>query len=249
MTNRIFISYRRDDSQGSAGRLRDKLVQHFPAEHVFMDVDNVEPGIDFVTSIEEAVGDCDVLLAVIGRSWLSSADNQGRRRLDSPEDYVGLEIAAALARDIRVIPVLVDGAEMPHSEEMPAGIAMLARRNAIALRHDRFDDDSARLIKVLRRALGDDGLAAVPDTVETQGTEKAMGDSGPPEPAPPSRGRFRKVIIYGGLLFVLFIATNGFGKGTMSEPGVNTAQLILIGLALWFGGRKLLRMWKARSSA
>ena len=113
MTNRIFISYRRDDSQGSAGRLRDKLVQYFPPEHVFMDVDTVEPGIDFVASIQKAVGDCDVLLAVIGKRWLDSVDSQGRPRLESPEDYVGLEIAAALARDIRVVPVLVDGAEMP----------------------------------------------------------------------------------------------------------------------------------------
>ena len=156
MTNRIFISYRRDDSQGSAGRLRDKLVQHFPPEHVFMDVDTVEPGIDFVTSIEKAVGDCDVLLAVIGKRWLSSVDSQGRPRLESPEDYVGLEIAAALARDIRVVPVLVDGAEMPRSEDMPRTIASLARRNAVSLRHDRFDDDSARLIEVLKRALGEE---------------------------------------------------------------------------------------------
>lgn len=247
MTNRIFISYRRDDSQGSAGRLRDKLVQHFPPEHVFMDVDNVEPGIDFVTSIEQAVGDCDVLLAVIGKSWLSSMDSQGRLRLESPEDYVGLEIAAALARDIRVVPVLVDGADMPRSEDMPQAIALLARRNAVALRHDRFDDDSARLIEVLKRALGEEDRPAANRPTQ-HAADPAETETTAGEPPPASKRRVRKIILYGALFFVVFVATNGFGKGTISAEGVNGGRLILIGLALWFGGRKLHRMWKARSS-
>lgn len=245
MINRIFISYRRDDSQGSAGRLRDKLVQHFPPEHVFMDVDTVEPGMDFVTSIETAVGDCDVLLAVIGKRWLSSLDSQGRPRLESPEDYVGLEIGAALARDIRVVPVLVDGAEMPRSEDMPQAIAPLARRNAISLRHDRFDDDSARLIDVLKRALGEEYSAADGPAVHAAAPPGAAAGDVPPG----SKRRMRKIIIYGGLFFLVFVATNGFGNGHISQQGVNGGQLILIGIALWFGGRKLHRMWKARSSA
>ena len=249
MTNRIFISYRRDDSQGSAGRLRDKLVQHFPPEHVFMDVDTVEPGIDFVTSIEKAVGDCDVLLAVIGKRWLSSVDSQGRPRLESPEDYVGLEIAAALARDIRVVPVLVDGAEMPRSEDMPRTIASLARRNAVSLRHDRFDDDSARLIEVLKRALGEEYRPA-PRSPASQAAAAAGTDGTAAADAEPgSKRRTRKIILYGALFFVLFVATNGFGGGDISEQGVGGGRLLLIVLVLWFGGRKLHRMWKARSSA
>jgi len=105
--SRIFISYRRDDSGGWAGRLYDRISQHFGRDHVFMDIDTIEPGLDFVEVIEQAVGSCDALLALIGRQWLTLTDDDGQRRLDNPEDFVRLEIAAALVRNIRVIPVLV----------------------------------------------------------------------------------------------------------------------------------------------
>jgi hypothetical protein len=84
---RIFPSYRRDDSSGYAGRLYDRLSQHFGRAHLFMDVDTIPPGLDFVEAIQDAVGSCDVLLAVIGRQWLTSTDRRRRRRLDNPEDF------------------------------------------------------------------------------------------------------------------------------------------------------------------
>jgi hypothetical protein len=127
---KIFISYRRDDSGGWAGRLYDRLSQHFGRDNVFMDIDTIEPGLDFVEVIGQAVGSCDALIALIGKQWLTLTDDAGRRRLDDPEDFVRLEIAAALARNIRVIPALVQGARMPRSPDLPDVLRMLARRNA-----------------------------------------------------------------------------------------------------------------------
>ena len=96
-----------------AGRLSDHLSKHFPSNQIFMDVDSVDPGEDFVKTIEQTVGSCDVLIAVIGKGWLTSSDQEAQRRLENPEDFVRIEIATALRRDIRVIPVLVEGALMP----------------------------------------------------------------------------------------------------------------------------------------
>src|SRR5437773_2664408 len=97
----IFISYRHEDSIAYAGRLYDRLIAHFGAEQVFMDIDTIEPGADFVEVIERTVGSCDVLLVIIGKRWLSATDEGGQPRLDSPEDFVRLEIATALERKIR----------------------------------------------------------------------------------------------------------------------------------------------------
>src|SRR5262249_42731377 len=114
----IFINYRREDSAGHAGRLFDRLSSHF-AGRGFMDIETIERGVDFVEVIEKAVGSCEVLIVMIGREWVRLKDASGRRRLDDPDDFVRLEIASALARDIRVIPVLVEGAPMPRSEDLP----------------------------------------------------------------------------------------------------------------------------------
>jgi hypothetical protein len=138
MNGQIFISYRRDDSSAWAGRLSDNLSRHFISKQIFIDV-NLEPGIDFV---EASVGSCDALIAVIGKRWLTSSDEEGKRRLDNPEDFVRLEIATALKRNIRVIPVLVDGALMPRSGDLPDNLKLLVRRNALDVSHNRFIADS-----------------------------------------------------------------------------------------------------------
>jgi hypothetical protein len=104
MSGQIFISYRREDSLSVAGRLYDRLSARFHQNQIFMDIDTIDVGIDFVKAIEESVASCDVLIAVIGRHWLVRSDEQGRRRLDNPEDFVRIEIATALKRSIRVIP-------------------------------------------------------------------------------------------------------------------------------------------------
>ena len=150
---RIFISYRGADSAGYAGRVYDRLTAHFGKDAVFMDVDTIEAGLDFVEVLQNAVQSCDVLIALIGRSWPNIKDVDGRRRLDNPEDFVRIEIAAALSRDIRVIPVPVDGVPMPHSTELPENLKPLARRNAIQLNHHSFNADAQRLISQLELAL------------------------------------------------------------------------------------------------
>jgi len=152
-TGRIFISYRRADSAGYAGRIYDRLTAHFGEDAVFMDVDTIEAGLDFVEVLQNAVQSCDVLVALIGRRWLDSKDAEGKRRLDNPEDFVRVEIAAALERDIRVIPVLVDGVPMPLSIELPSILKSLTRRNALQVNHPSFNADAQRLISQLELAL------------------------------------------------------------------------------------------------
>ena len=145
----IFISYRRDDAEGHAGRLFEDLSDRFGKASVFMDVTGIEPGRDFRKVIEQQVASCGVLLAVIGKSWLSATDAQGRARLDDPYDFVRLETATALTRDIPVIPVLVHGAHMPRPELLPEGLKDLAFRNSVELTHARWSSDVQLLINAL----------------------------------------------------------------------------------------------------
>jgi tetratricopeptide (TPR) repeat protein len=146
---RIFISYRRDDSAGHVGWMRSLLIQKFGADEIFRDLDTIPPGVDFVEAIEQAVASCEVLLAVIGPRWLTATNSRGQLRLENPEDLVRVEIAAALDRNIRVIPVLVQDAPMPRSDELPQPLARLARRNAIELRDSSWEYDVGRLIAAL----------------------------------------------------------------------------------------------------
>jgi hypothetical protein len=147
----IFISYRREDGTAYAGRLYDHLANHFGKDNVFMDVDTIEPGVDFVDVVQKTVSSCDALIAVIGKQWLTATDRSGRRRLDDPDDLVRLEIATALARKIRVVPALVGGGEMPRSEDLPEALAPLARRNALTISDLAFQESVGRLIVVLKK--------------------------------------------------------------------------------------------------
>ena len=148
----IFISYRRHDSAGWAGHLSEHLEQCFGPDQIFMDIDKIEAGTDFVEAIEKAVSSCSILLAVIGPAWLTSVDTEGRRRLDNSEDFIRLEIATALSREIRVIPVLVGGAVMPTSQELPDDLKALTRRQAHELTDSRWDFDTEQLIKSIEKA-------------------------------------------------------------------------------------------------
>jgi hypothetical protein len=153
MSGQIFISYRRGDASYPAGHLYERLSAHFAHHQIFMDIDNLEPGIDFVEAIQKSVSACDVLIAVIGKRWLSASDEEGKRRLDHPGDFVRIEIGTALKRGIRVIPVLLEGALMPQAGELPEDLKALVRRQALTISHDRFRDDSERLIGAVDRAL------------------------------------------------------------------------------------------------
>ncbi|HXP85514.1 MAG TPA: toll/interleukin-1 receptor domain-containing protein [Bryobacteraceae bacterium] len=147
----IFISYRREDNIAYAGRIYDRLLTHFDRSQIFMDIDTIEPGVDFVQVVERAAISCDVLLAVIGKQWMSVADRDGHRRLDSPEDFVRLEIATALAREIRVIPLLVGGAAMPRSVDLPEDLAPLARRHGLEVPDVGFHQALTRVIDSVQK--------------------------------------------------------------------------------------------------
>jgi TIR domain len=150
---RIFMSYRRDDTDYPAAWLFAELVEHFDREQVFKDVDSIELGDDFAEVITSAVASCDVLLALIGRRWLTVTGRGGRRRLDNPDDFVRVEIEAALTRNVRVIPILVEAAQMPRADELPASLAKLPRRQALELSSCRFGLDAQRLLRTLDRIL------------------------------------------------------------------------------------------------
>jgi hypothetical protein len=176
----IFISYRREDTPGHAGRIFDRLRSRFGSDVVFMDVTAIEAGVDFVDALRDAVGSCDALLAVIGPQWLS-ATHDGKRRLDDPADFVRLEIVAALERNVRVLPVLVAGASLPPTESLPADLQKLTRRQAIDLRDARWDDDVERLIEGLDKFLNGGPASRRP----------AMPREGTPSPTPPVAGAAR----------------------------------------------------------
>ncbi len=148
---RIFISYRRQETAWPARQLYEVLVDRFGAESVFKDVDDIEPGDDFVERITEAVASCDVLLALIGNQWLTMTDVHGGRRLDNPEDFVRLELTAALSRGVRVVPILVDGAAMPRPEQLPPDLVPLTRRQAVEISAVGFNTD--RLLVTLAATL------------------------------------------------------------------------------------------------
>jgi hypothetical protein len=153
MPGKIFINYRRGDESGKTGRLFDRLQDIFPPEQLFLDVDNIAPGLDFVGVLNERVAECDIVLAVIGKGWIDARDATGKRRLDDPDDFVRIEIESALSQGKRVIPVLVGEAQMPRPQELPESLQPLARRNAVRLTHERFRADTQGLVKALQQSL------------------------------------------------------------------------------------------------
>src|SRR5215472_9545051 len=128
---KVFISYRREDSAAYAGRIQDRLERDLGHDLVFIDVDHIALGANFVRAVRDEVAQCDVLLAVIGPSWLEVRDEDGTRRLDNPTDFVRIEIAAALQRQISVIPILLDGTRPPRADRLPEELKELTLRNGL----------------------------------------------------------------------------------------------------------------------
>lgn len=146
-SSNIFISYRRQDNPDITGRIYDRLTNHYTKERVFFDVDSVPIGVDFRHYIDEKVGQCEVLITIIGNSWLDCKDTEGNRRIDNPTDFVRLEIESALKRGIPVIPLLIHGAGMPKESDLPGALKDLTYRNALTIRTDPdFHKDVDRLI-------------------------------------------------------------------------------------------------------
>ncbi len=210
---RIFISYRRQETAYPAGWLFEHLAAEYGAEQIFKDVDSIHLGDDFVERISAAVASCDVLLALIGHQWLTILGEDGRPRIEDPKDFVRLEIEAALARDVLVIPVLVDGATMPHESQLPPSLAPLARRQALELSPAQFDFDTSRLLSSLEESLA--------GATQTERSTHAL--SGHPSRTKPHPSRSRNFIVAGGaagvlIVVALVIVVFALGSGSNSEP-------------------------------
>jgi len=149
---RVFVSYRRDDTAGRAGRLFDGLVAHLGADNVFQDVSSIEPGVDFDDAVRSAIAHSDATLVVIGSQWATIRNPGGGRRLDDPDDYVRREVCAALAAGGSVVPVLVDDATLPTADDLADELRSLAKRQAVSLRDATWGHD---LEGLMRRLVGD----------------------------------------------------------------------------------------------
>ena len=158
----IFISYRRQDTAAYAGRIYDRLAAKYGEHNVFMDIDRIEPGQDFVDAINHSVAEAGVLLVLIGREWIKMTDKSGLPRLDNPEDFVRLEILAGLEQKTVIIPVLLADAEMPSAKLLPAPLQPFARRNAIEISDSRFHSDVDRLIEAIEKIFNPQGAAVPP---------------------------------------------------------------------------------------
>jgi hypothetical protein len=165
---KVFLCYRREDSGAHAGRVKDWLERDFGADVLFMDVDNIPMGRNFVKVLRAEVTKCEVLLAFIGRNWLDVRDEDGSRRLDNPNDFVRIEIAEALKRDIPVVPILLDGARIPSASHLPKELEELSFRNGIDLRLSSFHSDVDRLREGLKKE-----LRADPGTTEIKSPKQA----------------------------------------------------------------------------
>lgn len=179
---KIFISYRRDDTGFGADRVHEAALDYVsnPAD-VFMDIDGIPPGADVDDFISERVSECDVLFALIGRDWLEIQDPiSGLRRLEDPSDFVRIEIASALARNIPVVPLLMGEAPMPPAQELPDNLKPLARRNASRVGRASFKTDMARLMTglgIARAEVDSQSLLGAADDTQVQHRTFALIES------------------------------------------------------------------------
>lgn len=205
---KIFLSYRRQDTQDVTGRIYDRLLRHFGTEDVFKDVDSIGSGDDYKDVIDLHIAECSVLLAVIGPAWIQATNKRGQRRLDDSNDLVRQEIETALNRGKRVIPVLVGAAQMPQREDLPDSLGELADRHAHAVRADPdFHPDMDRLVERIQASI------RPPELVRAEPVEPAPTPGNPfyqPPIYQPPIERLRPSLF--GPMVALFIAC---GAGLM----------------------------------
>jgi hypothetical protein len=200
--SRIFISHRRDAHTGHALLLFHRLEAHFGENQIFIDIEKMKLGQDFVRTLDEALNSCDVLIALIDQNWHTICDEHGQRRLDDPQDYVRREIAAALTRGIGVIPVLLPGAHMPRPEELPDELSPLSHRNALELsiRSWHLKHDLEQLISSV------EGMLAETSNVPA---------------APPKRGERTITVAVVFLMLVAIITAGVIWYGATKKGGVH----------------------------
>lgn len=215
---RIFISYRRQETAYPAGWLFDRLADRFGSDQIFKDVDSIQLGDDFVEVIGNAVAACDVVLALIGPQWLTITGEDGSPRIEDPDDFVRLEIETALTRDVLVIPVLVDGATMPHAEELPPTLASLSHRQALELSPARFHADTERLLDVLAKTLAEVQVAA-------QEKPRQQEDPSPRERHHrPSKRTWVLASVGAGVLVLVPLLAVAFASGSKSDTSATTSR-------------------------
>ncbi|MGH8772476.1 MAG: toll/interleukin-1 receptor domain-containing protein, partial [Burkholderiales bacterium] len=187
--------------------LFDRLSEHFGRDRVFMDVSGIEPGVDFVEAIEAAVGACEVLVVIVGKDWLKATDASGKRRLENPRDFIRLEIGAALRRELRLIPVLVNDAKMPALDELPEELKPLGERMPIRLSGERWDFDVAKLVRIIQPSVA---AGSTYPSIEPI----ILGESCPPTSCPPAPEMDRSVLgaIIGGVVGATATAIGNVGK-------------------------------------
>jgi hypothetical protein len=241
-TPKVFISYRRADTAGHAGRLYDAMVARFGEPNVFMDVD-MKPGVDFVERITSVVAACHVLLVVMGPDWARPPDGETQPRIADPEDFVRLEVATALRRDdVTVIPLLVERASMPQAEDLPEGLRALTRRNALELDDLRWHEDVKRLMVAIEEVLGQH---AEPEAASAPAVAPGLpaGPQGPAAPAAAAgagswlRSHRRLAVAVAAGVVVLIAVVVAALPGNESDPAVATAPATNSGAATGGGGR------------
>jgi WD40 repeat protein len=245
--SRIFISYRRDETAAWAVVVNEHLGARFGADKLFMDTHSIEPGDDYVEVIKDKVGACEVMIVLIGRSWVTCTDDNGRRRLENDGDFVRLEVRAGLDRGIRVIPVLVDGAQPPKPEDVPGDLTALCQRNTLALTGVGYQQDLGRLVDAVAKVIGlpDAPLSAVDAPKATRATKAAKATKLAPKPAraeaPSKPPRPKRAKIFGEER--VFRDHGKPVKAVAFSP--DSAILASAGGGSWFGGGDTaIRLWR-----
>ncbi len=229
VTPKVFISYRRTDTAGHAGRLYDAMVVRFGEDNVFMDVD-MQPGVDFVARINAVVAACHVLLVVIGPDWARPASGETSPRLADPEDFVRLEVSTALRRsDVTVIPLLVERATMPDPDDLPDDLKALTRRNALELSDLRWHDDARRLMAIIEQILAqaEPETARAPSAPPSVASGHGDGPRGPVAPVAAASAsvllkRYRWPAVAAAMVIVLLLIIvlpgGGDDTGSVATP-------------------------------
>jgi len=223
LADAIFISYRRDDSEGEAGRLFSDLTRAFGADTVFMDVAGIKPGANFRKALEDNVSGCGVFLAIIGPTWATITNAQGVRRLDDPEDFVAMELSSALSRSIPVIPILVHEAKMPAKKDLPDTLKDFSEQQCVEISHTRWNSDVELLIQALKPYIAPPKLAVQPPVHATVPVQ--LPPPSPPAfrmpPPPPRKSKAPLIIGISAAVFLAFVVGVIVNQAD-KDPGKNS---------------------------
>jgi TIR domain len=149
--NALFISFRPEDEPDFAGCLCDRLTENFGARNVFADARLLASGTDVDVILSKSLSQCRTLIVVIGKRWIGALDEHEHRRIADPADYVHREVAAALQRRLRIVPILVDGVDLPDTHSLPEALQPLTRHNAVKMSHADFTSEVESLVRALKR--------------------------------------------------------------------------------------------------